>query len=150
MQDTIFAYPADPVCPDYFAKLKTKNMRHPRIILALLVFTCTMAFAQTGEEYLEKEFVSQGDTLKYRILYPDDYTSDREYPVVLFLHGAGERGHDNRSQLTHGSALFLKDSIRSQFPAIVIFSAMSQSGLLGQCQSKKRKNPFKDKIQVRA
>lgn len=146
MQDTIFAYPADPVCPDYFAKLKTKNMRHPRIILALLVFTCTMAFAQTGEEYLEKEFVSQGDTLKYRILYPDDYTSDREYPVVLFLHGAGERGHDNRSQLTHGSALFLKDSIRSQFPAIVIFPQCPKADYWANAKVKRGRTPLKIKF----
>lgn len=37
------------------------------------------------------------------------------------LHGAGERGRDNEAQLTHGSSLFLKDTLRKKFPAIVVF-----------------------------
>ena len=37
------------------------------------------------------------------------------------LHGAGERGNDNEAQLIHGSTLFLRDSIRKNYPAIVVF-----------------------------
>src|SRR5690606_21243251 len=37
------------------------------------------------------------------------------------LHGAGERGSDNQKQLVHGAELFLDDSVRRAFPAIVIF-----------------------------
>jgi predicted peptidase len=33
----------------------------------------------------------------------------------LFLHGAGERGNDNSSQLTHGGALFLKTNLSKLF-----------------------------------
>lgn len=75
--------------------------------------------AQGKAEFKREHFVQNGDTLNYRILYPNNFSKEKKYPVVLFLHGAGERGNDNEAQLTHGSDLFLKN--RKNFPAIVIF-----------------------------
>lgn len=60
-------------------------------------------------------------TLLYRVLYPENFDESKKYPVVLFLHGAGERGNDNQKQLTHGSDLFLEKRNRKKYPAIVIF-----------------------------
>lgn len=62
-----------------------------------------------------------GGRMPFRILYPENYdpSAGRVYPLVLFLHGAGERGTDNERQLIHGSDLFLKT--RTDFPAIVVF-----------------------------
>lgn len=77
--------------------------------------------AQDYGQYEYRELVHRRDTLPYRILYPENYDPSREYPVVFFLHGAGERGNDNSSQLVHGASLFLTDSLRQQFPAIVVF-----------------------------
>jgi predicted peptidase len=73
-----------------------------------------------SQEYLPRYFTMGADTLPYRILYPQGYEkSKKDYPLVLFLHGAGERGADNKKQLVHGSRLFA-DSI-GQYPAIVVF-----------------------------
>lgn len=77
--------------------------------------------AQDTSLYEKKVFIKDGDSLKYRVLYPGNFDKDSSYPVVLFLHGAGERGNDNEKQLTHGSSLFTKVSNRNDFPAIVIF-----------------------------
>ena len=41
-------------------------------------------------------------------MMPKNFESSKHYPVVLFLHGAGERGSDNTKQLAHGSELFYK------------------------------------------
>ncbi len=60
-------------------------------------------------------------TFPYRILYPKNFDSAKRYPLILFLHGAGERGNDNVKQLTHGAALFASDSTMERFPAIVVF-----------------------------
>lgn len=77
--------------------------------------------AQNLELYSKKYFISGGDTLPYRVLLPQDFDASRKYPVLVFLHGSGERGSDNQAQLTHGGRLFLKDDIRKNFPAIVVF-----------------------------
>lgn len=40
-------------------------------------------------------------TLPYRLFMPRDIRCGERYPLILFLHGAGERGDDNESQLRH-------------------------------------------------
>ena len=50
--------------------------------------------------YEEKIYIFENDTLNYRLLKPLDYDSEKKYPVHLFLHGSGERGNNNFSQLT--------------------------------------------------
>lgn len=80
------------------------------------------ATAQNDSLFLKKEFTSsKGNRLPYRILFPEDYDKTKAYPLVLVLHGAGERGEDNEKQLTHGSKLFIDSAVRVNFPAIVIF-----------------------------
>lgn len=64
---------------------------------------------------------SRGFQLPYRILYPKNYDANKQYPLVLFMHGAGERGNDNERQLIHGADLFLRAGVRDSFPAIVVF-----------------------------
>lgn len=83
--------------------------------------------AQDLSSYQKKWLVQGGDTLPYRILYPYHYDSNKQYPVVFFLHGAGERGNDNAAQLLHGGSLFLQDKVRSDFPAIIVFPQCSRS-----------------------
>jgi len=50
-----------------------------------------------------------------------NFDASKKYPLVLFLHGSGERGSDNEKQLLHGGDLFIRQDIRSSFPAIVVF-----------------------------
>lgn len=77
--------------------------------------------AQQPASFEKKWLVQGNDTLPYRILLPVNYDSLKEYPLIFFLHGAGERGNDNQKQLVHGSKLFLREDIRKDFPAIVVF-----------------------------
>jgi predicted peptidase len=89
-------------------------------ICVLLLVSVT--FAQDLSLYQKKEYsYAEGKVLPYRILYPENYDKTKKYPLVLFLHGAGERGNDNEKQLVHGSKLFLDAENRKKFPAIVIF-----------------------------
>jgi len=55
---------------------------------------------ETGK-YLKKTFEAQTGKLNYRILYPNGFDKTKKYPVLLFLHGSGERGDDNEAQLAH-------------------------------------------------
>ncbi len=79
------------------------------------------ASAQDTTLYKKAVFIKGNDTLGYRILYPIKYDVNKKYPVILLLHGAGERGSDNDSQLIHGGSLFTDPAIRSKYPAFVIF-----------------------------
>ncbi|TBW30352.1 prolyl oligopeptidase family serine peptidase [Gramella sp. KN1008] len=98
--------------------------------------------AQTREEFRKEHFIAQGDTLNYRILYPEGFSEDKKYPLVLFLHGAGERGDDNESQLVHGSDLFLKKENRENFPAIVIFPQAPKKDYWAKVEVKRDTMPF--------
>lgn len=79
------------------------------------------ALAQDLSVFEKKQFIRGKDTLRYRMLYPEKYKKRKAYPLVVFLHGSGERGNDNEAQLMHGGKLFADPRVRSGFPAIVIF-----------------------------
>lgn len=88
-------------------------------VLALSMVVC--GFAQDKTLYEKHWLINGNDTLPYRLLLPKNYDASKKYPLILFLHGSGERGNDNEAQLTHGWKLFLQDNVRDSFPAIVVF-----------------------------
>jgi predicted peptidase len=90
-------------------------------LLAILLFTAGTALSQQNNLYQKRWLVQGADTLPYRVLFPQSYDSTKQYPVIFFLHGAGERGRDNEKQLTHGAKLFLSEQSRNDHPAIIIF-----------------------------
>lgn len=47
-----------------------------------------------------------GNTLPYRLFLPKNYSVSKKYPVLLFLHGLGEIGTDNKSHLPHFQQAF--------------------------------------------
>ena len=72
-------------------------------------------------EYEKGVYVSsQGDSLNYRLLRPEKEKPGRKYPLVLFLHGAGERGDDNQKQLIHGGQMWLNPVNREEYPAYIL------------------------------
>ncbi len=85
----------------------------------IMGFTCCLQ-AQDLSLFQKKWMVQQGDTLPYRVLLPQNYDSTKAYPVLFFLHGAGERGRDNEKQLIHGAKLFSREDIRGKYAFITI------------------------------
>ncbi|MBN1251794.1 MAG: prolyl oligopeptidase family serine peptidase [Bacteroidales bacterium] len=63
---------------------------------------------------------SEKNKLLYNILFPEKSCDDKLYPIVLFLHGAGERGNDNEKSLTHIKELFLNAENKKNYPTFVI------------------------------
>jgi predicted peptidase len=96
--------------------------RYKSIAMSLLLFGAWTSFAQDSFSFYKKEiFVHKHDSMHYRILFPQHFSAEKAYPLVIFLHGAGERGNDNEKQLTHGSFLFTNKEALSKYPAIVLF-----------------------------
>ncbi len=92
------------------------------LLVCIFLLAAVTGKSQDWNLFEKKEFIYQtGKILPYRILYPENYNRKKKYPVIMFLHGSGERGNDNEKQLIHGANLFLRDDIRKAFPAIVIF-----------------------------
>lgn len=81
------------------------------------------------ETFRKEAFISsRGDTLLYRLLRPESEQKGEKYPLVLFLHGAGERGSDNERQLTHGGQMWLNPVNREKYPAFVLAPQCPLSG----------------------
>ncbi|HEY3897713.1 MAG TPA: GDSL-type esterase/lipase family protein [Chthoniobacter sp.] len=91
----------------------------PLLLLAFLAFIFPASIR--ADEYEARTFTGpDGAQLGYRLLTPKDYDAAKKYPLVVFLHGAGERGTDNTAQLKYGAPLFLKPEIRTKFPCFVV------------------------------
>lgn len=58
--------------------------------------------------------------LPYRLLKPATVEAGKMYPLVIFLHGSGERGDDNKAQLKHGVAGFASAERMKEFPCFLI------------------------------
>jgi predicted peptidase len=56
----------------------------------------------------------------YRLLEPESITPGTRYPLVIFLHGAGERGNDNLSQLKYFPTWMAEQSARQAHPCFVL------------------------------
>ena len=65
---------------------------------------------------------SKGLTLPYRLYKVKNPTAGTKYPLILFLHGAGERGNNNTSQLmaNAGATVWATDAHQTKHPAYVI------------------------------
>lgn len=73
------------------------------------------------DRYEGRVFKGSGDaTLRYRMLAPKTIEDGKKYPLVIFLHGAGERGTDNKVQLVHGMNEFASDAVMEKYPAFVV------------------------------
>ena len=98
------------------------NTKRTRIIRILLVWIAVFVISLDGQAQMtnplspdysqfplkewEKKFSAfqfkvyqdGGHKLPYRFYQPEQKNSGQKYPLVIFFHGAGERGLDNRTQ----------------------------------------------------
>lgn len=93
-----------------------------RMICAAVLLVGSVAMAASPAETMAKRTYKDaaGKAIGYRLLAPKDYDAGRKYPLVMFFHGAGERGDDNTAQLVHGVSLFTQAENREKFPCFVL------------------------------
>lgn len=68
-------------------------------VCAMSIVAFTAGVASAAEPEAKRYTTAAGKTLPYRLLSPTIGDTGKKYPLVLFLHGAGERGTDNAKQL---------------------------------------------------
>lgn len=92
--------------------------------LPWLVVLLAMSPSHAGDNHAEFKahtFNGHGGVkLPYRMLKPEHIGPGKTYPVVLILHGWGERGTDNNKQLKDFGPVFLN-------PAVDVCSAERQA-----------------------
>ena len=100
------------------------------VIVPLLAGLITLAVADEGELFQKREITVGGTTFVYRVYAPaavrPSPTRARKPPIILYLHGAGERGDDGEEQTRLG----LGPAIRAhpeRFPAIVVMPQCRRS-----------------------
>lgn len=74
--------------------------------------------------FLSFATTTDGETRKSVVYVPDGYTNDREWPLIVFLHGMGERGNDGwkQAEVGIGRAIRLNPD---RFPALVLMPQCS-------------------------
>ena len=70
--------------------------------LFLLGFSSLMTEARTETGFLNRTLKSGSTTYRYQVYVPADWAAKKKTPIVLFLHGAGERGDDGVVQTEVG------------------------------------------------
>lgn len=105
-------------CPS----LEVRGLNTKLLGLCLLFFFLSFSLSAQNEAFAKKLYITaQQDTMPYRFLQPEQLKEGKKYPLVLFLHGAGERGNDNESQLRNGGTVFSNPANRDKYPCFVLF-----------------------------
>jgi len=100
--------------------MKLLKLKLSTLLIVLFCFgSISNSFSQSSLFSFEKYINADGDTLNYRQLV-SDYDPISKYPLVIFLHGSGERGDDNEAQLQWGVMNFASSQNMKMHPSIVI------------------------------
>ena len=102
-------------------------MKNFKPVTALsIVFAFGLTGAASAQDEFEALFESRkhqaknGHELNYRLMSPEKIEEGQSYPLVLFLHGAGERGDDNAAQLVHVVEELATPEMRKRNPCFVL------------------------------
>lgn len=72
---------------------------------------------ETG--FLNRSVSIENEESRYQVYLPSNYSPDQQWPVILFLHGAGERGTDGVLQTQTGIGTAIRQRM-AKWPAIVV------------------------------
>lgn len=111
-------------------------------LVIIVLFAPVLSTSQDFSLLQKRIFHGSVGGLPYRILYPENYDRDQKYPLVLFLHGGGERGSDNEKQLAHGVKHFLEAANRERFPCILIVPQCPEDSYWASVKFERTKYPL--------
>jgi len=111
------------------------SIQNKRKLILLLPIVCwvlgTNVIAQPFHSIIKKQFLltkeGKTDTLQYQVHLPDNFDAAKQYPLLVMLHGSGERGSDNEIQYKHFAPFVENPTIRSQHPAIILIPQCPRS-----------------------
>lgn len=92
------------------------------LVLIVAAATATPAAAEAAApgHFVRHVLSHAGQTHRYQVFVPSRHAEGLPLPVILFLHGSGERGDDGDKQVQVGLGPYLRGNLRD-FPALVVF-----------------------------
>jgi predicted peptidase len=90
-----------------------------RLAFFLILFSALPSLGRVQTGFLDRTVTISGITYRYQVYIPANFSSQKKWPVILFLHGKGERGADGLLQTDVGIAHAIRTN-PSHFPFIVV------------------------------
>ncbi len=108
------------------------HSNHLKILLALITIISGCTVMKTDQSHRQSARIFEGDgfAVNYLLYLPDNYKAENSFPLLLFLHGSGERGDDINRVKIHGPAKLIEQG--KEFPFIIVSP---------QCPENERWNP---------
>lgn len=110
--------------------VSTSMHRITFFVVALLVLLSTPLTSVANDDAILDGFVAReyqsaaGVKLPYRLFAPSSAKRDDKLPLILYLHGSGGAGTDNRKQISGGNALgthvWIESDAQQRHPAFVL------------------------------
>lgn len=94
-------------------------------LLSALTFSQPRCASESAIGFVNRTANLGGVTYDYKVHTPSNWERGKKWPVILFLHGAGERGNDNVSQTRVGIGPALAQ--QQNLPAIIVFPQCPQN-----------------------
>jgi len=130
--------------------MQTTQQLLPFLASALLLSAVASAHGQDVASRFEPGVV-EADTggpttkLSYQLLKPAKVEAGKTYPLVLFLHGAGERGDNNVAQLKYFPTYMSDAKMREKYPCFLLAPQCPKSRRWGSLEGRKKVDSYTDK-----
>ena len=110
--------------------MKIAQLRRACFSGCLFIFAlagCSTVPPPRSGSFVERTVTVAGRSHAYQVFVPAHRANGAMLPVILFLHGSGERGSDNHAQLKAGLGPYVRGHA-ADFPAIVVFPQVEENG----------------------
>lgn len=97
---------------------RARNLATAVLLLLALLLPAQASARETG--FLNRTIKSGGVTYRYQVYVPAEWSPKQKWPVILSLHGAGERGDDGLFSSELGLGRAIRRNARG-FPFVAVF-----------------------------
>src|SRR5580704_8218624 len=95
-----------------------------RLMISIIVWTVSLVITASATAhdtgFLNRALKTGRGVFKYQVYVPAQWNKTKKWPIVLFLHGAGERGDDGMLQTEVGIGTAIR-RFPGRFPCIIVF-----------------------------
>ena len=114
------------------------------VLIVIIMFSSNFSQSEKQTNHNFQKEIKKTISVNYLLYLPRDYTDrDTLFPLVLFLHGSGERGNDLEKVKIHGLPMLIEEGkdfpflvVSPQCPENIFWDTDVLSGLLDEIESK--------------